>query len=276
MKIAVLSGKGGTGKTTVAASMAISLAPCQYIDCDVEEPNGYIFLNPEIQESLPVKVFVPTVDMTECDGCGRCGKVCQFNAIGVVKGKVLVFPEICHHCGACIIACAKGAIREEYRTIGVIETNKNKTFLHGKLNVGEPVAVPVIRELKRHMRDDIPVILDCPPGASCSVVSAIEGCDYCILVAEPTPFGLHDVEIAAKLIKKMNIPCGIVINKASEDNRIIYEFCKAENIEVLMEIPFSQEIAQNYSKGFLPVHNSESWKIKFKELYTKIKRSANN
>ncbi|MBA1336961.1 MAG: MinD superfamily P-loop ATPase containing an inserted ferredoxin domain [Firmicutes bacterium] len=274
MKIAVLSGKGGTGKTTVSASLAASLPSCQYIDCDVEEPNGAIFLTPELKESSPVKVPVPEADMAKCNACGYCGKACQFNAIAVVKGKVLVFPEICHHCGACVIACPNDAIREVERTIGVVEANGDGTFLQGKLNVGEPISIPIIRELKKRIKNDVTVILDCSPGASCTVVQSIEGCDYCVLVTEPTPFGLHDLKIAAQLVKKMGLPFGVVLNKASDSSRLIHEFCENEGIELLMEIPFSQDIAEGYSKGILPVQNNGLWKEKFEKLYEKIERGA--
>jgi MinD superfamily P-loop ATPase len=274
MKIAILSGKGGTGKTTVSASLAVSLSSCQYIDCDVEEPNGSIFLKPELTESSPVKVLVPKVDMTKCDSCGRCAKACQFNAIAVVKDEVLIFPEICHHCGACVIACPNDAIHETERTIGVVETNKANTFLQGKLNIGEPISIPIIQELKNRIREDMPVILDCPPGASCTVVQSIEGCDFCVLVTEPTPFGLHDVKIAVELVRKMRMPFGIILNKASEDSKLIHEFCQNEGIEILMEIPFSQEIAEGYSKGILPVQNNSFWKKEFEKLYKKIERGA--
>lgn len=274
MKIAVLSGKGGTGKTTVSASLALAIEKCQYVDCDVEEPNGWIFLRPEIKDIIPVNVLVPEADASKCNGCSNCGKACQFHAIAVVKDKVLVFPEICHHCGACQIACPQEAIREVDREIGVIEINVNNTFLQGRLNIGEPISIPVIRELKKRLRNDMPVILDCSPGASCTVVQSVGGCDYCILVTEPTPFGLHDLKIAVQLISKMEIPFGVVVNKASQDNKSVQEYCNENHIEVLMEIPYSQEIAQAYSKGILPVENEIDWKSKFKELYQKIERGA--
>lgn len=274
MKIAVLSGKGGTGKTTVSASLAATLPSCQYIDCDVEEPNGGIFLTPELTKSSPVKVPVPEADMSKCNTCGNCAKACQFNAIAVVKGKVLVFPEICHHCGACVIACPKDAIREAERIIGVVEANADDTFLQGKLNVGEPISIPILRELKKRIKEDTTVIIDCSPGASCTVVQSIEGCDYCVLVTEPTPFGLHDLKIAVQLVRKMGLPFGVVLNKASGSSRLIHEFCESEGIELLMEIPFSQDIAQGYSRGILPVQNNNSWKVKFEELYKKIGRGA--
>lgn len=274
MIIAVLSGKGGTGKTTVSASLAATLPLCQYIDCDVEEPNGAIFLAPELTESSPVKVLVPEADISKCNACGNCAKACQFNAIAVVKGKVLVFPEICHHCGACVIACPNDAIKEVERIIGVIEGNGDDTFLQGKLNVGEPVSIPILRELKKRIKRDTTAIIDCSPGASCTVVQSIEGCDYCVLVTEPTPFGLHDLKIAVELVKKMGLPFGVVLNKACENNGLIHEFCEKEGIELLMEIPFSQDIAKNYSRGILPVQNNHSWKEKFEKLYQNIERGV--
>ncbi|ABO50735.1 Cobyrinic acid a,c-diamide synthase [Desulforamulus reducens MI-1] len=272
MKIAVLSGKGGTGKTTISASFAASIASCQYIDCDVEEPNGYIFLNPDIQRSQQVKVLVPEVDKAKCDGCGACGTACQFNAIAVLKGEVLLFHEICHHCGACVIACPRDAIYEQERMIGVIEANKNDNFLHGKLNVGEPISVPIIQELKNLIKKDKPVIIDCSPGASCAVVQSIEECDYCVLVTEPTPFGLHDLEIAVQLVRKMKMPFGIIINKASDDSKLIHDYCRSEGIKILMEIPFSTEIAKAYSEGILPIQKDIVLKQKFEKLYEKLVR----
>jgi len=262
------------GKTTVSASLAASLANCQYIDCDVEEPNGAIFLTPELQKNSKVKVLVPEADMTKCDACGLCAKACQFNAIAVVRDKVLVFPEICHHCGACVIACPKDAVIEVERTIGVVEANGDDTFLQGRLNIGEPISIPIISELKKRMKKNMPVILDCSPGASCTVVQSIEGCDYCILVTEPTPFGLHDLRIAVQLVRKMGIPFGIVLNKASESSRLIHDFCQSEGIELLMEIPFSREIAEAYSKGTLPVYNNDLWKESFEKLYERIEGGA--
>ncbi len=266
----MLSGKGGTGKTTVSASLAAALDDSQYIDCDVEEPNGWLFLKPEIQTVMPVNVPVPKVDKSKCDGCGACARACRFNAMAVVKGNVLIFPEICHHCGACLIACPKDALYEEQREIGVIEADGKGRFLQGRLNIGEPAGNPVIGRLKKQMRENAPVILDCPPGAACAVVRAMEGCDYCILVTEPTPFGLHDLKIAVTLTRKMGIPFGVVVNKAMEEDKSIQEYCEREKIAVLMELPFMREIAENYSDGILPVQTGEHWKSEFIRLYQKI------
>ncbi|MDD3839520.1 MAG: ATP-binding protein [Clostridia bacterium] len=274
MKIAVLSGKGGTGKTTVAASLASVIENCQYVDCDVEEPNGAVFIKPDLKRRYDVEVLVPQVNEQNCDGCGKCAETCQFNAIAVVKGKVLIFPEICHHCGACVLACPNSAIEEKKRTIGIIETDEQEKFIQGKLNIGEPISIPIITDIKNRLNSDVPTIIDCSPGASCVVVNSIEGCDYCILVTEPTPFGLHDLKIAVQLVEKMGIPYGVVINKADQKDESIHSFCKQKDIKILMEIPFSKETAQMYSKGILPVESDKRWAKKFKELFDSVKEGV--
>lgn len=270
MKIAVLSGKGGTGKTTVSASLKYSLNNCQYIDCDVEEPNGGIFLNPEITNVHPVMVKVPEIIKEKCTGCGECAKACQFNSMAVIKGNVLIFPELCHHCAACVLACPEDAIIEVERQIGVVETNSDESFMHGKLNVGEPISIPIIAMLKDKVSKEGNVVIDCPPGSSCTVVESVEECDFCILVTEPTPFGLHDLNIAVELVKKIGIPFGIVLNKASADSRLINEYCDERNIDILMEIPFSRDIAEAYSKGILPVEADENLKNEFEDMLKSI------
>lgn len=270
----MLSGKGGTGKTTVSASLAAAVGQCQYIDCDVEEPNGALFLNPRIESETPVYVQIPEVKEDKCDGCGDCARACMFNAIAVVKRKVIIFPELCHHCGACGIACTKNAVYEAPRQTGVIESGDNGMFLQGKLNIGEFITIPVINKLKQMMRNDIPVILDCTPGASCTVVKTISGTDFCVLVTEPTPFGLHDLKIAAALVKKMGIRFGVVINKAMDSDKSIQQYCARHNIAVLMEIPYERRIAENYSRGILPVHMDKTYKEKFIKLFNLIKAGA--
>ena len=265
MRIAVLSGKGGTGKTTVAASLT-SVGICQYVDCDVEEPNGAIFLKPRLTSSTPVTVAVPAVDLSRCDGCGRCAEACQFHAISVVKGTVLLFPELCHHCGACGIACPRDAVSETGREIGVIEADPDGFFIQGRLHIGEPVTIPVIQALKKRIREDVPVILDCPPGASCAVVASIRDCDYCVLVTEPTPFGLHDLKVAVGLVQQMNIPFGVVVNKAMNGDQRIQDYCMENGITVLMGIPFSREIAEGYARGMLPIQAGGEWRDRFLSL----------
>lgn len=271
MKIAVLSGKGGTGKTTVATSLAKVLPDSQYADCDVEEPNGFIFLKPDLLAPVNVEVLVPQVDDDTCTGCGACSRICQFNAIAVTKKKVLIFPELCHHCGACVLVCEPGALCEVERTIGVIERNRSGSFIQGKLNIGEPSGLPIIEAIKKNLDPDRTAILDCSPGAACAVVKTLEGVDYALLVTEPTPFGLHDLAIAVSLVQKLGIASGVVLNKAGSDNRIITEFCQQQHLPVLMEIPFSRNIAEHYAAGQLPVDADPAWHARFEELAGKIR-----
>jgi MinD superfamily P-loop ATPase len=270
MRIAVLSGKGGTGKTTVAASLAQIIPGSQYLDCDVEEPNGFLFLKPVLAESADVTVLVPEVDQNLCALCGACAKICQFSAIAVTKRKVLIFPELCHHCGACALACQPYAITEKKRTIGVVESDAAGRFIQGRLNVGEPVGVPIITALKKRINPNRTAILDCSPGASCAVVRAVEGCDYALLVTEPTPFGLHDLRIAAGLVRKMGIPAGVVLNKAGSGDDLIHDYCRRENLPVLMDIPFSRLIAENYARGILPTFGSTFWTARFTALHWRL------
>jgi len=270
MIIAVLSGKGGTGKTTVAASLAQVIPGSQYIDCDVEEPNGFLFLHPRIAESQEVAVLVPEVDQNSCALCGACAKICQFNAIAVTKKRVLVFPELCHHCGACALACQPYAITEIERPIGVIENDAAGRFIQGRLKIGEPVGIPIISALKKRINPNRTAVLDCSPGASCAVVRSIEGSDYALLVTEPTPFGLHDLKIAAELVKKMGIRAGVVLNKAGSYDQLIDDYCNQDGLPVLMKIPYSREIAENYSQGILPAGINPEWKDRFTALHWRI------
>lgn len=276
MKIAVLSGKGGTGKTMVSASMAMSIGECQYADCDVEEPNGYLFLNPDLKETVPVNVDVPKINSDLCDLCRECSRICQFNALAVLRGGVMVFEELCHHCGACAIACPKNAISKAKRPVGVIEMDEDCTFIQGRLNIGEPVSIPVLKEIKRYFRKDLDTIVDCSPGAACGIVETLEGIDYCLLVSEPNPFGLYDLDIAVRLVEKLSKKYGIIINKAQEDVNIINEYCLNRNIDILMEIPFSEDIAVQYSHGILPVSSDDDLKNRFIELYERIAKEVQN
>lgn len=270
MKIAVLSGKGGTGKTMVAASLAMVIPGCQYLDCDIEEPNGFIFLKPQVTESEDVNVLVPEVREDHCNRCGSCAKICQFNAIAVTSKKVFVFPELCHHCGACLLVCQSFALTEICRKIGVIESTVHNQFVQGRLNIGEPAGLPIIAGLKKRINPNRTTILDCSPGSACAVVRSLEGCDYALLVTEPTPFGLHDLKLAVELVRKMRIPAGIVLNKSGSANQDIESYCNHECLPILMEIPFSREIAEHYSQGQLPVQGSEHWQDLFKMLHWRI------
>jgi MinD superfamily P-loop ATPase len=252
MWVGVLSGKGGTGKTSVAAALSRQWDGAVYIDCDVEEPNGHIFLKPVIDHEIPVACGVPDVDGDRCDGCGVCASICQFNALAVVNKEVIVFPEICHHCGACWLACPQHAIREGFRTIGIIKESDDGRFRMGQLHIGEPSGVPIIGKLKQRTDPEHHAVFDCPPGASCSVVKSLQGIDYAVVVTEPTAFGFHDMKIICNLLDALNMPYGIVINKCMDQPSEIRDFCQASDVPILLEIPFSMSFAQMYSKGTIP------------------------
>jgi MinD superfamily P-loop ATPase len=274
MILTVASGKGGTGKTTVAVNMALSLENVQLLDCDVEEPNSHILLHPEIKETEPVYMKVPVVSEELCDYCGKCSKFCAYNALFVAPKTVMVFPELCHSCGGCSLVCPKNAITEKKRQIGVIKKGEAKgvEIVYGELNVGEAMAVPLIRAVKNQMKNNKNVVIDAPPGTACSLVASVHKTDYCILVTEPTPFGLHDLKITVQVLKDLGVPMGVVINRAGLGDKKVYEYCEKEKIPLLMEIPFSKKIAQLYSRGVPFVAEMPEWKEKFLEVRDRIKR----
>lgn len=276
MILSIASGKGGTGKTTVAVNMALSLENVQLLDCDVEEPNDHLLLQPTIEETFPVYVRVPNVDLEKCDYCAKCAEFCAFNALFVANKQIMVFPEICHNCGGCTIVCPRKAISEKRRKIGRVKKGfaDGVELVFGELSVGEPMAVPVIREVKRHLRDDCNVIVDSPPGTACPVVESVYGSDYCVLVTEPTPFGLYDLKIAVEVIEKLQIPFGVVVNQAGIGDRKVHEYCKENQIPVLLEIPYSRRIAELYSSGIPFVYEMPEWREKFQELFSAAERRA--
>ncbi|MEM2904751.1 MAG: ATP-binding protein [Candidatus Bathyarchaeia archaeon] len=274
MIISVASGKGGTGKTTVAVNMALSLeGPVQLLDCDVEEPNAHIFLKPQIREVRPVYVPVPKVEEGLCDRCGRCVEFCQFHAIAVLAEKVMVFPELCHGCGGCRLVCPRKAIAEENRGVGVVKigTGRGIDFAYGELNLGEPMPGPVIRELKRKINRQGVTIIDVPPGTSCPVIESVYGSDYCLLVTEPTPLGLHDLKLMVEALREVKIPFGVVVNRAGLGDREVYEYCGVEGIPVLLEIPFDRRIAELYSQGTPFILEMHEWKDRFSSLFSRVK-----
>ncbi|MDD2533541.1 MAG: ATP-binding protein [Eubacteriales bacterium] len=273
MIIAVLSGKGGTGKTTVAVSLASVITNSQYIDCDVEEPNGFIFMKPLIERTDVVVVKVPDIDPSRCTLCGDCARICQFHALAATKSGILTFPDLCHHCGACTLVCRADAIREVPRRIGVIEADAQDRMIQGKLDVGQPVGIPIITALKKRIQPQATSIVDCSPGSSCAVVRSLEGSDYALLVTEPTPFGLHDLKITVELVRKMQIPAGVVLNKAGADNSLIEAYCQNVQLPILMQIPFSRTLAEAYSNGRLPIHSGSRWITRFEELFQNILES---
>lgn len=274
MIISVASGKGGTGKTTIATSLALSLGEVQFLDCDVEEPNAHIFLKPQIGERIPVAIPVPAVDESGCTFCRRCAEVCEYNAIVVIKKKVLVFPELCHGCGGCAYCCAEHVIREVDKIIGVIERGRAGMidFVHGVLNIGEPMAPPLIRQVKKQIAESTCVIIDASPGTSCPVVEAVKGSDFCILVTEPTPFGLNDLTLAVEMLKKLSIPCGVVINCADIGDEEVVRYCASAKIPVLMTIPWDRKIAAAYSTGIPLVEALPHYKSSFSRLYDTIRK----
>ncbi|HIE24581.1 MAG TPA: (4Fe-4S)-binding protein [Anaerolineales bacterium] len=279
MIIAIASGKGGTGKTTIATALAQTLSETEknisFLDCDVEAPNAHIFLKPDFTEKKDVEMLIPEVNDDLCTGCGRCAGVCQFHAIVVLGGQTLVFPEMCHGCGSCTLVCPENAITEVPRSLGLLEggfTSEGINFARGLLNIGEPMAVPVITKLKNwdeRMSTDV-VILDSPPGASCPVVESLRGADFVLLVTEPTPFGLHDLGQAYQLTRKINIPAGVIINRDGVGDTKIEAYCKEKNIPVLMRIPLEREVGQGIAQGKSLIEIRPQYKKEFLNLYTKI------
>jgi MinD superfamily P-loop ATPase len=277
MIIAVASGKGGTGKTTIATNLARALRErAQLIDCDVEEPNAHIFLRPSIDISREVTLPVPEVDLSKCTLCGECGKFCQFNAIVAVGKQVLAFHELCHGCGGCTRVCPEGAIHEVPRTLGVLEegTSNDVLFVHGRLRVGEAMSPPLIKAARRHADQKRTVILDAPPGTSCPVIASIKGVNYCILVTEPTPFGLNDLKLAVEVVKSLKIPHGVVLNRCDLGNGEMKDYCRESAIPVLMEIPEDRKIAEAYSRGEMIVDIYPQYMETFLDLYGQIMKSV--
>jgi MinD superfamily P-loop ATPase len=277
--ISIASGKGGTGKTTVAVNLALSLNNVQLLDCDVEEPNAHLFLKPHIQSKTVATIPIPQVDETLCDYCGKCSEVCAYNAVAVFPGDknrtgsgVLIFPHLCHGCGGCTLLCPRNAIHETGKEIGVIEVGicEEMHFVHGKLHIGEIMSPPLIRQVKQHMYRSRTVIIDAPPGTSCPVIGSVKGSDFCILVTEPTPFGLHDLALAVEVLEKMKIPYGVVVNRSDIGDGGVDSFCKTKNIPVLMHIPFDKEIAYLYSQGIPFVTEKKEYRLKFQDMFAAI------
>jgi len=274
MIVSVASGKGGTGKTLVATSIALSLEDdIQFLDCDVEEPNAHIFLKPVIERQQVVSIPIPQFDEGKCNFCGKCAEVCAFNAIAVLPKKVLVFAELCHGCGACSYLCPESAIAEAGRDIGIVEMGYSGQieFIHGKLSVGEAMAPPVIRQVKGHIDPWKTVIIDVPPGTSCPVVESVRGSDFCLLVTEPTPFGLNDLALAVEVIRKLGIPCGVVINRGGVGDNKVEEYCNTEGLPILLRISLDTEIARLYSRGIPLVEGMPQWQPAFQQLSEDIR-----
>ncbi|MEI6840469.1 MAG: ATP-binding protein [Methanomicrobiales archaeon] len=276
MKLAIASGKGGTGKSMVAANLAFTLSRTIFVtlvDCDVEEPNLHLFF-PTPATITEVTVPVPVIDENTCQHCGLCGEFCQYGAITVLPNKVLFFPELCHSCGGCMLVCPNNIIHEEPKRIGTVAISTplpNLKLISGMLNTGNPHAVSVIRAAKKVAAGDPLVICDSAPGTSCPVVETLDGCDVCILVTESTPFGLHDLRLAVDVARRLGVPAGIVINRSDGKDQATLEFCKDLGLEILMTIPFDREIAAIQSRGDLLCQVQPTWQNAFTALFMKCR-----
>ncbi len=276
MTIAVASGKGGTGKTTIATNLAAVFASrgctTAYVDCDVEAPNGHIFLKPKIAQSWTSGVPTPKIDAEKCDGCGECGKICQFSAIVVIKGKVLTFPDLCHGCGGCSLVCPMHAIEEVEHEIGTVEVGLSGEikYIAGRLRIGEAMSPPLIRAVKLEIPSDSIVLIDSPPGTSCPMIEAVRGADYVVLVTEPTPFGLNDLKLAVETVRELSRPFGVVINQCDIGDSQVEAYCRKEEIPILEQIPHDRSVAEDYSRGHLLVESSKDMRAYFNRLADKV------
>ena len=276
MKIAIASGKGGTGKTTIATNLAHSIAQMgkavQYLDCDVEEPNGHIFLKPNIEETLRVSIDVPDVDFNKCDGCGKCGQLCQYSAIICLKDKAMVFEQLCHSCGGCMLVCPTNAIKEKPKEIGFVDfgSANGVKFGQGRLKIGDIHTPTLIKRVKGNSLDEGVVIIDVPPGTSCPVIEAIKESDFVLLVTEPTPFGLNDLKLAVSMVRELKLPFAVVINQSDLGDAQVHQYCDGEHIQIILEIPNDRRIAEAYSVGKMIVAVLPEYKQKFTGLYESV------
>jgi MinD superfamily P-loop ATPase len=276
VRVVVASGKGGTGKTTVAVNFALSSGDAQLLDCDVEEPDGHLFLGVEGELVEEVVLPVARVDESRCSLCGECARVCQFNAIAVLGTHVMVFDQLCHGCGACAVACPEDAVFEEDRRVGELRRGKRDgvELMWGALDVGEPMATPIIRRLKEVAGNGRLQIVDAPPGTACPVVETIRGADYCVLVTEPTPFGRYDLSLAVDLIRELRVPCGVIVNRDRDDGGALDSYLNDQGIEVLLRVPDSLEIARLYARGIAFTEVMSGWRERFRQVLEDVTAEA--
>ena len=274
MKIAVLSGKGGTGKTFVSVNLAAVAEQAAYIDCDVEEPNGRLFFKPESPVETPVYTMLPTFDAQKCTGCRKCVDFCRFNALVFVKDKPMVFAEVCHACGGCTLICPSNAVTEQKRPVGIVETgqSENVRIVTGVLNPGEASGIPVIKAALKSVKTDGLTVIDCPPGSSCSVMESVADADFCLLVAEPTIFGLHNLKMVTELVRLFQKPLGVVINKADGCFEPLESFCGQNQIPILCKIPYSETLAQICAQAEIAVLKDSEIKNLFLDLLETVKK----
>lgn len=275
MRIAIASGKGGTGKTTISSNLAYYLAnhgqDTTLVDCDVEEPNNHIFFQPKWHKSIKVEMPVPEILSDKCTGCGLCGEFCEFNAIVNVKDKVLIFPELCHGCGGCIMICPEEALREGTREVGIAQLGikNNLNIAQGLMRIGEAMSPPLIKKVKELGLNSQFTIIDCPPGTSCPMIQAVGGADFVLLVTEPTPFGLNDLKLAVETIRELNLPFAVAINRSTIGNNKVQDYCNEEKIPIILEIPEDRKIAQAYSQGNIFLDHLPH----YEELFAKLIQS---
>lgn len=270
MKIAVLSGKGGTGKTLVSVNLAAAAKTSTYIDCDIEEPNGHLFFKPENTQEEEITINIPKVDNELCNGCRKCVDFCKFNALAYIKEKLIVFEEVCHSCGGCILFCPEEALTEREKVIGKVQkgTSDQVTVYTGILNTGEASGIPMIKKL---LHENTPpsnklTFIDCPPGSACMVMDSIKDADYCILVAEPTIFGVHNLNMVYELVKLFNKSFGVVLNKCVEGDNPAERFCVEKNIKILSRLPFDSELGILNSNAKIAVRENEKYQALFSSL----------
>lgn len=278
MKIAVLSGKGGTGKTLVSVNLAAVANDSVYIDCDVEEPNGHLFLKPQIHETKNVTTAIPYVNEELCNGCRKCVQFCNFNAMAYINDKLMIFDDVCHSCGGCVLVCPQKALREKEKIIGTVQkgTSKDVTVFTGTMNIGEESGTAIIKKLLSYDKDSDKKLtfIDCPPGSACTVMDSIKDADYCVLVAEPTIFGAHNLNMVYELVKLFKKPHGVVLNKTIDNENPSEKFCKEHDIKILCKIPYDEELGRLNSDSLILARVNEKYEKLFSSLLKTLIKEA--